>query len=208
MNIYTIYSDSHEEMLLRYLLPSLPSGYGRSITVKKVNQYCASGSFYSSGWADMCREKVIYFLDICKREMGNTFLFTDADVQFFSDPIEPLLIELGDFDIACQDDIHQFCSGLFVCRANDATLALFHAILEGYENEDQFTLNKYLHLVNHKKLSHRFFNVAHSIGGPWSGSDFNIPEDIIAHHANWTVGVENKIKLLDLVRVKYDLLRK
>jgi hypothetical protein len=29
-----------------------------------------------------------------------------------------------------------------------------------------------------------------------------VPKDIIIHHANWTVGIDNKIKLLDIVKKK------
>ena len=42
----------------------------------------------------------------------------------------------------------------------------------------------------------------------WDGQDFNIPADIIMHHANWIVGVQNKIKLLNLVKDKYASLPK
>jgi hypothetical protein len=139
--------------------------------------------------------------------MGNIFIFSDADVQFFADPVERLLLELGDADIACQDDINQLCSGFFICRANDRTLAMFNSMRHNYDLEDQATLNAHISMVKSVRLSHAFFNVAHSIGTVWNGQDFDIPEDILVHHANWVVGVENKVKLLDLVRSKYDLLR-
>lgn len=205
MNFYTIYSDSHEKLLLNYLLPSISS---ESLTIKKMDQYCETGSFYSKGWSHACYQKVLYFYDICKKEFNGVFLFTDVDVQFFLDPTEQLLLELEDYDIACQDDINQSCSGLFVCRSNIATLNMFEAMIDGYEKEDQFTLNKYLSMVRNKRLSHRFFNIAHFTGRTWDHKDFDIPTDIIAHHANWTVGVESKIELLKIVKNKYDLLRR
>jgi hypothetical protein len=31
------------------------------------------------------------------------------------------------------------------------------------------------------------------------GDELNVPTDTIAFHANWTVGVENKAKMLDMV---------
>lgn len=207
MNLYTIHSESHREMALNYLLPSIPDSiqcYSRYV----AHQHCESGSFYNNGWTDACYEKVVFFRDICLKEMGNIFIFSDADVQLFGDPTEQLLLELGHNDIACQDDINQFCSGFFVCRANDKTLAMFDAMLSNYILEDQATLNRHLGMVNAIKLSHVFFNVAHSIQTVWDGQDFEIPNDILVHHANWTVGVENKIKLMDLVKAKYDLFRK
>jgi len=80
-------------------------------------------------------------------------------------------------------------------------------MVDNYRLEDQTSLNDNLHMVKHKRLSHRFFNVAHYLNGVWNNRDFNIPNDIIIHHANWTIGVQNKIELLKLVRSKYDLLR-
>ena len=41
--------------------------------------------------------------------------------------------------------------------------------------------------------------------GTWQGTeDFDIPKDIVIHHANWTTPFNNKIKLLNIVRQKYD----
>ena len=34
----------------------------------------------------------------------------------------------------------------------------------------------------------------------WKGQKFKVPDTIKVHHANWTVGLKNKIKLLDYVR--------
>lgn len=205
MRIYTIYSESHSFLFTDYFLATISASL--DIRSKKTLQLCSSGSFYSAGWSDICFEKVLYFKQICEQEMGNVFIISDVDVQFFSDPIDQLLLELGDFDIAGQDDIHAMCSGFFVCRANESTLKMFTSMVDNYRLEDQTSLNDNLHMVKHKRLSHRFFNVAHYLNGTWDNRYFDIPEDIIIHHANWTVGVQNKIELLKLVRNKYDLLR-
>ena len=42
---------------------------------------------------------------------------------------------------------------------------------------------------------------------PWSGEDFNIPENIVSHHANWVIGIDNKIKIMDIVREKYNKMK-
>ena len=34
--------------------------------------------------------------------------------------------------------------------------------------------------------------------------DFKIPSDIIFHHANWTIGIDNKLKLLNFVKDNYN----
>ena len=56
----------------------------------------------------------------------------------------------------------------------------------------------------HKFLSKRFFTFGHIVPRPWNGEDFDIRNDILVHHANWVAGIDNKIKILDLVREKFN----
>ena len=52
-------------------------------------------------------------------------------------------------------------------------------------------------------LEFRYHNIFHSIGQEWpSERDFQIPDEIILHHANFTRGVATKIKLMDLMLSK------
>lgn len=205
MRIYTTYSESHSSLFTDHFLATIPESL--DLYTKKMPQLCTSGNFYESGWSEVCFEKVLFFRQVCEQEMGNTFIISDVDLQFFSDPTGQLLDELGDFDIAGQDDIDAMCSGFFICRGNDSTLKMFTSMVDNYRLEDQTSLNDNLYMVKHKKLSHRFFNVAHYLNGVWNHRSFDIPEDIIIHHANWAIGVQQKDELLKLVRNKYDLLR-
>ena len=49
----------------------------------------------------------------------------------------------------------------------------------------------------------KYFTIGYSTKGtqwtPETG-DLDIPKTILMHHANWTAGVENKIKLLNFVK--------
>ena len=115
-----------------------------------------------------------------------------------------MIEELGDYDIACQNDTAQYyCSGFFICRGNKRTLNMFSEMKKNYQLEDQTTLNRHIHMVKSKFLSRKFFTIGHILG-LWSGQDFNIPYPILAHHSNWVEGIENKIKLLDVVRKKVE----
>jgi hypothetical protein len=42
-------------------------------------------------------------------------------------------------------------------------------------------------------------------GSQWKGNNFEIPDKLVMHHANWTEGIQNKIALLNIVRSKYGL---
>ena len=70
--------------------------------------------------------------------------------------------------------------------------------------EDQTTLNNQIHICKHKLLSHRFFTVGQSIKQPWEGEEFELPKDVLVHHANWVVGIDKKIELLDIAKEKFD----
>ena len=85
---------------------------------------------------------------------------------------------------------------------------MFEKMLGTYRLEDQTTLNDNLHMCNHRMLSRKFFTFAHSKLKVWDGiEDFDIPRDIVSHHANWVVGVANKIKIMNITRDKYNKMK-
>lgn len=187
------------------LLNTIPREF--NLKAIEIPQECPSGSFYSKGWNATCYRKVELFYQICKENLGNVFAFFDVDIQFFGNVQDVMLEELGDFDIACQDDLGACCSGQFICKASPTTLNLFELMLSNYKIEDQTTLNNHISVCKYKYLSKRFFTFGHAIPKQWQGEDFDIPKDILTHHANWVVGVENKLKIVEIVREKYNRLK-
>lgn len=204
MKIYSVYSPSHKVLYDQYFIKTIPKNFQLNI-VEEPEQVCKKASYHSAGWTDICRQKVDIFLSACKENFGKHFFYCDVDVQFFGDNLlDSLIEEIQDYDLACQDDVYGYNSGVFVCKANDATLKLFTLMKERYVHDDQKTLNAYINLCKHKKLSHRFFNVGQIFKSGWKGQDFVVPINMLLHHANWVVGVNKKIKLLNIVRNKYD----
>lgn len=202
MKLYTCYSPSHKVLYENFFLKTVPKEEFDIISYE-IPQECPSASFYQCGWEQTCFQKVKIFLKICKENIGNTFVFSDVDVQFFGNIKDVLLDELGEFDIACQNDTgNTYCSGFFICRANQNTLKMFESMVEKYDTEDQKTLNQNIHLVKSKFLSNKFFTIGNLIHNSWKPSLFFplIPTSILMHHANFTIGIENKIKLLNAVR--------
>jgi hypothetical protein len=199
MKLYTLFSESHRRLYEEYFKPTLPDEF--ELKLKSSDQLCETGDFMSEGWSDICYQKVLYFKQACEENIGSMFIWADVDIQFFR-PFKSLIItELGDADIACQNDFgDSHCSGLFICRANDETLKMFTDMVNDYHREDQTTLNMHIHKVNHKFLSSRFFNYGQSMGVTWEGEEFEVDESIVLHHANWTVGLASKIKMLDYVK--------
>ena len=204
MNVYTIFTPSHQELYTNYFIKTLPNDLNLKV-IQDSNQYCKEGVYYTSGWSKVCLQKIDLFIRACEENLGDVFLYSDVDVQFFGPVKNQLLLELGTGDIACQDDSARiYNSGFFVCRANKATLNMFKTMKDNYSREDQTTLNKHIHMVRHKFLSHRFFTIGQIFHRMWMGDQFNIPDHILTHHANWVIGLNNKKKLLDLVRLKFN----
>lgn len=75
-------------------------------------------------------------------------------------------------------------------------------------------LTRFVSSVRHHQLkwgylSERFYTVGLTIGDRWvPGTIVEVPEDIIVHHANWTVGLQNKIALLEHVKDVMEIRRK
>lgn len=201
MKLYTIYTPSHRYFYDNYFIKTLPDEF--ELISTEIPQECESGHFYKEGWDKTCYKKVEFFLKACEENMGDIFVYSDVDVQFFGKIKGVLIKELGHFDIACQNDTEtHYCSGFFICKANKKTLNMFRAMKENYDTEDQKTLNTHIHMCNSKFLSNKFFTIGHLKNSVWNGQDFEIPYKILVHHADYTEGVENKIKLLNLVRGK------
>jgi hypothetical protein len=201
MKLYTIYTESHKEMYNNYFLKTLPNEF--EVIATEIPQECTTGEFYSAGWDKTCYKKTELYLRACEENMGEIFAFSDVDIQFFGKIKEVLLEELGDFDIACQNDTGPYyCSGFFVCRGNERTLNMFREMVRNYSREDQTTLNNHIHLVNSKFLSYKFFTIGHLLNTAWTGQDFEMKYEILMHHSNWVIGIENKIRLMDIIREK------
>lgn len=202
-----MYSDSHEILYQNYFLKSLPSEF--EVNVIKVNQK-GSGAILSAGFYETMMEKIDFIIDNLNNQKEELFLYSDADVQFFGNFKDQIIDELGDFDIAFQDDDAQLCLGFFICRKNKNTVLLFDRMKEIMDKRNylrsQCTDQSYLKQVlselciNYKKLSGAFFNIAQVTHKIWNGELVNVPKNILVHHANFTVGIDNKVKLLNMVK--------
>lgn len=219
MKLYTFYTPSHEELINKYFLPSLSNNKEFDIIIKQFPQLCSDGEFMHNGWINTMMQKVEYHIQSCLENHNDIFVYSDCDVQFLNNEqvVETLLNELEDYDIACQNDVHPYfdrttyCAGFFICRGNNKTVNLFTSVLEEMKKRypsmhDQEALNKNLNTVKHKILSNQFYTHAQTLKKLWENENdtFSIPKNIMVHHANWTHGIKNKIKLLDIVKEQYE----
>jgi len=217
MKIYTHYSDSHKGMYdnFKYTLRNIYSKEQATIRCLYHPQTTQSGSFMTHGWLDSMEYKLNLILDAIDENKDNWFIFADCDVQFFNPFIEDLENTLQNADIACQEDRGSLCAGFFACRSNKKTFNLFDTIKNNFRNlvNDQVALNKFQNLATCKMLdSKKYFTIGNFFNNPngtynWDNTtDIIPPREMIIHHANYVVGVDNKQKNLKMIRKNYEAL--
>ena len=197
MKIYTCYSDSHEVLYRDYFLPSIKP-HGWTIDATRVPQL-GDGNWSGPGWKNAVGTKLAIFRRAMDECCGGYWIWSDVDIQYFSDPVPHLLHELGHYDIATQAEFpapnekRECCTGLMIVMANDRTKQLFDTIEHnyGFFAEDQQVFNHYRNLCAWKTLSPRFW---------CKNLSAEPPVDIVSQHANWMIGVDAKVKALQHIR--------
>jgi hypothetical protein len=207
LKIFTFFSKSHillHDLFIESIKRTNPNLKVQSDLIEQFGK----GVFMDDGWERSMSKKLDQIIKACESE--EIFIHSDSDVYFFRDIEKKILEELGDFDIAFQDDGYVgLCMGFFVCRPNKKVIDLFKSvksILSNFEGHDQNALNSIISSsgVRYKKLSHFFFNYGQKNGKTWEGEDFDVDPNILILHANWVIGVENKLKLIYKVKQKID----
>jgi len=217
MKIYTHYSDSHRSMYdnFKYTLRNIYTKEQVTIRCLYHPQTTQSGSFMTPGWLDSMEYKLNLILDAIDENKDSWFIFADCDVQFFKPFIDDLENVLQNTDIACQEDRGSLCAGFFACSSNNKTLNLFSTIKNNFRNlvNDQVALNKFQNLATCKMLdSKKYFTIGNFFNNSngtfnWDNTTNIIPpKEIIIHHANYVVGVDNKQKNLEMIRKNYETL--
>ena len=209
MKIYTYYTPSHEVFFKNYFLPTAKVEFDVVSRCENM-QFCKSAKFCSNGWRETQYNKVLFWIDAVKSNMGDLILCSDVDVQFLGSCKSILQKSAKNNDLIFQvnDPSGGICSGFFVCRCSHKTLSFFEIVarrLKRIMHEDgggeQFVMSDIFregwHGLKISKLDMDEF---------WSPrikykkvKSLKVPENILVHHANWTVGVQNKTLQLDHV---------
>lgn len=173
------------------------------------------GDFHSSNFFNACYNKICNIIKALekKSKTGGFLIYLDADICVRGNIISAMTAELGDNHIAFQRDSGTYCAGMFICRVCPETLNFFNTVKTALTDNpeyyaaracDQGAINELLpsSMLNYSFLSDRFTTYGNIVGGIWSQSspEFELSNDVLAFHANYTVGLENKTMLLKLVR--------
>lgn len=218
MKLLTFYSDTHKELYEKFFLKSYNKHLKDSFDLidRHVLQISEKGTYGSKGFEETMFEKITLVIDNMDIESDEPLVFADCDIQFFGDFKEDITKDLGDNDISFQqNDVHNICAGFFVCNQNESVLKFFKEVkqrmLQNMVNgqlkrgiSDQSIMNQMFRERKYKlgKLDqYKYFTVAITNGPTqWNGGEFKVPKDVLMHHGNWTVGLENKFKIMEYVK--------
>lgn len=229
MKLFACHTPSHLPLLKDHFLPSVEPEFGRAIldhrnTPKidqpeefnvRVRELSAQDEcdFGTSGFRQACVDKVHFLREVLAHET-EPFVFSDVDVRFYGPVVDDLLKCLGDADMACQWDgpYGGECTGFMVIRPNDRTRALWTMVQDCMHKTglmDQDALHSVLishlrHDVAVEILPERYWTFGRNDQHWQPGMPVNPPADMLVHHANWTVGVPNKLRLLDAVKAEHE----
>ena len=219
--LLTFFSDSHTELFYKFFYPSYKKYLSDQfeLLVKHIPQVCPSANFGSHGFDKAMLEKIQYINDVINLNDNTEILFfADVDVQFFNH-IDLSFMQDKNTDIWFQQDYfnNYVCAGLFFCKCNVNVSHFFSNVLNVLREQthnidnkidDQYVINDLKdknEIIRYSLLDrNKYWTVANYTGGRLWNPDIEIkvPLNIIAHHANWTIGLDNKIQLMTKVKEK------
>lgn len=212
MKLLTFYSNSHSEMYARYFLPSYWENLvHHRLIAKQIEQLSVNGEYETPGFDLTMLKKINLIIDNINIKDGEPFTYADCDVQFFGDAS----YDLGDNDILFQNDFlpNNYCAGFFIAKQNQAVLDFFVTVRDKLMQKmngvihDQTVINELLHNGYPIKAgmlpTDKYWTAAFATNGAlWNGQDIAVPAGIVMHHANFTIGIQNKMALLEQVKNK------
>jgi hypothetical protein len=220
MKFYTFFTESHKELFNDYFIKTFPFDQRMELIVQYRKQV-GDGEFSSVEIKSMWTAKVDCMLSALNEAKGGEYVvYSDADIQFFGDIYGDLLLEIKDHEMAFQNDYKGgICAGFFIMKSTYKTRSFIKKVrryVEGFHT-DQACMNQLLYEKGAPKwkiLSKKYWNYGeiacqekNSDSGNflWDGQhDFEIPKDIVIHHANWTKNLKGKKDLMDLVKIKFN----
>jgi len=170
----------------------------------------SSGNFGESWFNEICCKRPARILELLRE--GHDVFVVDGDVTFF-DPITEIEIHPKASVQAQIDPDSGLCCGAILYKSNYRVIEFMEVVLQnciasGSAHNDQVITNAVLQQFPQVRPRLAAFNTIHSFATLveprlWMGDDFDIPTDCQAFHANFAIGIDNKIKLLQYARMQW-----
>jgi hypothetical protein len=215
LRLVTYYTPSHEAMCRRFVL--CRSGDFDEVRATAYDQTCPSGAFKSDGWNECMLDKLNALMAVpCD---GEPTLYVDADVALMpgiASWCKYAIAKMPADAVAFSDDVIQWCAGVMLFRATEQVRRLWQLLADlslVWNLPDQDVLHQ-LRLqaqqtngrlpitpvtIDAGVVSNWATVNAPAIPHPWDGEPFAVPRSCLAWHANWTVGIERKLRMLERV---------
>lgn len=208
MRLLTYYTPTHAEMCRRFVLSR--AWAFSEVRSLEYPQTCPTGAFKQEGWNRCMDDKLDAILRLPAD--GEPTLYVDADValmpgvcQWAENHVRSMAFD----EIAYSDDVVQWCAGVMLFRPTTKTLRWWELVADMSRLLDQPDQDV-IHALraNAKRLpvpmsvlpADRVCNWA-TIGNrtPWQGEPIEVPPSCVAWHANWCIGVDAKMDMLERV---------
>ncbi len=217
IKVLTTFTPSHRCMFNECFLPSLRKADKKNVFavfISEMQQISPTMNYGTQDFRTTTAEKLKILIATIKANKGKHIIYSDPDVQFFDGFAEDVLGYLdnnSEVDAFCQNDYPRhptqvsLCTGFMVLKCNDRLQNVFEKSLQNIDRfrHDQDAFNFFREGFKWRVLpEEKYYTVAYNTGNAvWNGEKYdNIPKTILMHHANWTVGVENKLNLLDYIK--------
>jgi hypothetical protein len=165
--------------------------------------YTGKHNFGSANFNALCNNRAQYLHDYLST--GCDCWILDADLIFL-EPLEQITIA-DDAEIFAQHDPDSgICMGFAYFRSTPDTIRFAESLALNTRHDkcnDQIIANAvYSKMKDPPKLVYCETAMSFGLiaGELWNGQEFNLPKETQVFHANYTVGLENKTKLLEYVK--------
>ena len=206
--LYSLFTPSHRPLQERYFEPTLPDDVDLHL---EFLDHPGEGLFHDESWRRAVIFKVELILEALRRHAGDVFAYTDVDVQFFGSFASWFHRALSRSDLIFQTDAPgpALCTGFILCRSNEITRAFWRQVLDQMRKteareDDQIVAGRLAWTMPGLKFSYLppiFYGGGTLTGRRWlPGERLEIPRGLLMHHANFSIGVSQKILQLEHVQ--------
>ena len=199
----TAYSDAHRPLFEKHFLPSWKEqGMNNDFTLQ-VEEVEVGGHFGSKEFNEYGTRMMFNTLERIKKMEGQLIVFSGCDMRFYAPIADDILNRMAQAELVVLWDAIMMCGDFMAYVVTPRIIELYELMIatdRNYPNQ-QFTFN---YALQHLKiacsiLGNDYWTVGMSNKSTvWGlGQEVNPPENMKLHHANYTIGSENKMKLLD-----------
>lgn len=215
LRLVTYHTPSHYEMCQRFVLSQ--ANEFSEVVAASYSQTCLTGTFKESGWNTCMLDKLDCLLSLpCD---GKATVYVDSDVAImpgFAAWCAKVIAAMPADAVSFADDVVQLCAGVMLFRSTAVVhewWRLLSLMSPVWKLPDQDVIDHLRHQVKQSggrlpvsvgllpsEIVCNWATVnAPQIPPPWTGEPFVVPDTCLAWHANWVIGIDLKVQMLERV---------